>query len=169
MIGVLRMKLGKLNIVLAAANANERLLFKDAFNDVRVAHTLTIVTCGDDLINHLKQTRNLPHLIFVDLNMPGKTGMECLKLIRANKMFREMAVAVYTSSASGKALEDAFTAGANIFIKKPSDFAALKKIIVDVISVSRLYITDGLNRESFMVSYLEDDKDIALIPAVIKV
>ena len=167
LISILCMKIGKLNIVLAAANPNERILFKDAFNDVKVAHTLNVVTCGEDLINHLKQTKNLPHLVFLDLNLPDKSGMDCLKIIRNNKMFRDMAMAVYTASGSVEDLESAFVAGANIFIKKPGDYASLKKIIVDVISVSRLYLTDGLNRESFMMSYLED-KELPLMPTGIK-
>jgi len=63
-----------------------------------------------------------------------------------------VAVAIYSTSGSIVDIEDTFVAGANIYVKKPNDFSDLKKMLSDVMSISKLYLTDGLNRENFMLS-----------------
>jgi DNA-binding NarL/FixJ family response regulator len=94
----------------------------------------------------------LPHILFLDLNMPGKTGIECLKEIRANTRFKDVSVAIYSTSSSEKDIEDTFIEGANIYIKKPNDFSALKKVIKEVINMNWQFHTSGLNIETFFFS-----------------
>jgi len=142
----------QLHIVLADDDQDDRMLFEDAFNEVKMAHSLDMVNDGYALMNYLALAEKLPDIIFLDLNMPGKPGKECLKEIRGNAKFREVAVAIYSTSGSIVDIEDTFVAGANIYVKKPNDFSDLKKMLSDVMSISKLYLTDGLNRENFMLS-----------------
>lgn len=143
----------KLYVVLADDDNDDRLFFKSAFEHVRVKHELLVFEDGYELMNYLESAAEPPHIVFLDLNMPGKPGLECLNEIRANPLFRDLTVAIYSTSSSPEDIEDTFVAGANIYIKKPDDFMALKKIMADVLSVSWLYVTDGLNRENFIISY----------------
>ncbi|KGO92283.1 response regulator [Flavobacterium subsaxonicum] len=142
----------QLHIVLADDDQDDRMLFEDAFNEVKMVHSLDMVNDGYALMSYLALAEKLPDIIFLDLNMPGKPGKECLKEIRGNAKFREVAVAIYSTSGSIADIEDTFVAGANIYVKKPNDFSALKKMLSDVMSISKLYLTDGLNRENFMLS-----------------
>jgi len=142
----------QLHIVLADDDQDDRMLFEDAFNEVKMAHSLDMVNDGYALMSYLALAEKLPDIIFLDLNMPGKPGKECLKEIRGNAKFREVAVAIYSTSGSIVDIEDTFVAGANIYVKKPNDFSALKKMLSDVMSISKLYLTDGLNRENFMLN-----------------
>jgi len=143
----------KLHILLADDDPDDRLFFKDAFDAIKIDHSLTMFEDGLDLMAYLHDTNELPHIVFLDLNMPGKSGMECLKEIRSNSALRDLSVAIYSTSASNANIEDTFIAGANVYIKKPKDFSALKKIISDVVHINWQYVTDGLNRENFMLSY----------------
>lgn len=143
----------KLHILLAEDDADDRLLFENAFNDVKIKHTLTMIENGKELIAYLHDTDFLPHIIFLDLNMPGKSGIECLKEIRKNNRLKDISVAIYSTSANDASVEETFIAGANVYIKKPRDFATLKKILADVVHINWQYVTDGLNRENFMISY----------------
>jgi DNA-binding NarL/FixJ family response regulator len=61
-----------------------------------------------------------------------------------------MAIAIYSTSSSEKDIEETFIQGANVYIKKPSDFNTLKKILEDVITINWQYHTSGLNRDNFM-------------------
>jgi len=144
---------GKLYIVLADDDKDDRLFFKKAFDQVRIKHELLMFEDGNELMEHITTVEEPPHIVFLDLNMPGKHGLECLNEIRANPVMRDVTVAIYSTSSSPEDIEDTFVAGANIYIKKPDDFMALKKIMADVLSVSWLYVTDGLNRENFIMSY----------------
>jgi len=143
----------KLNILLADDDQDDRLFFKDAFDAVKIEHDLAMFEDGIELMEHLLSRSELPHIVFLDLNMPGKSGLECLKEIRSNSKLRDLSVAIYSTSASSSNIEETFILGANVYIKKPKDFATLKKIISDVIHINWQYVTDGLNRENYMLSY----------------
>ncbi|OYQ36326.1 response regulator [Flavobacterium cyanobacteriorum] len=143
----------KLHILLAEDDTDDRLLFEDAFNDVKIKYTLIIFDNGSDLVAYLHDSDILPHIIFLNLNIPGKTGLECLQEIRNNSRLKDISVAIYSTCSNNTSVEETFIAGANIYIKKTGNFTALKKIISDVVHINWQYVTDGLNRENFMISY----------------
>jgi CheY-like chemotaxis protein len=111
------------------------------------------VNDGVELMNYLAQNKNkLPHILFLDLNMPLKSGMECLLEIKKMDHLRDIAIAIYSTSASEQDIEDTFVNGANVYIKKPHDFTTLKKLLEEVVTVNWHYQTSGLNRDSFLLS-----------------
>ena len=93
----------------------------------------------------------LPNILFLDLNMPKKNGIECLHEIKSDDRFKDIAIAIYSTSSSEEDIEETFVCGANIYIKKPSDFNTLKKIINEVVTVNWHYHTSGLNRDNFLL------------------
>ncbi len=144
-----------LYVLLADDDADDRLFFKDAFEEVKVKTVVTMVNDGVELMNYLtKPEIRLPNVVFLDLNMPRKSGMECLKEIRSNNKFKDLVIAIYSTSASEKNIEETFANGANIYIKKPSDFEELKKIMAKVVTVNWLHHLSGFNKENFLL-YVE--------------
>ena len=118
-----------LHILLADDDDDDRLSFKDAFEELKVKTVVTMVNDGVELMDFLQNPGiDLPHIVFLDLNMPRKSGMQCLKEIRSNHKLKELSIAVYSTSALEKDIEETFINGANIYIKKPNDFEVLKKI-----------------------------------------
>ena len=93
----------------------------------------------------------LPNVLFLDLNMPKKNGIECLYEIKKDDRFSEIAIAIFSTSSSEEHIEETFVQGANIYIKKPSDFATLKKVLSDVVTINWQYYTSGLNRDNFLL------------------
>ncbi|MGV3459203.1 MAG: response regulator [Flavobacterium sp.] len=147
------MRLTALNIVLADDDADDRLFFKEAFEEVKLKHRITEFPDGEKLINHLSDRANpMPDIIFLDLNMPRKSGMQCLQEIRANERLKDITVAIYSTSSTEEDIEDTFVAGANVYIKKPSNFGSLVNILNEVTLVNWQYIVDGLNKDSFILS-----------------
>ncbi len=47
-----------------------------------------------------------------------------------------IAIAIYSTSASEEDIEKTFVLGANMYIKKPSDFKKLKKVLSEVVSIN---------------------------------
>lgn len=140
-------------VLLADDDEDDRLFFKDAFEEIKIKTVVNTVIDGIELIKHLlKPDVTLPHVLFLDLNMPRKGGMECLKEIKSNERFKDIAVAIYSTSASEEDIEDAFVKGANVYIRKPNDFIKLKSILLEIITVNWQYQTSGLNRENFFLS-----------------
>lgn len=60
-------------------------------------------------------------LVVLDLNMAGTHGLEILADLRADDATRHTPVVVLTTSAASRDIEDAYEAGANAFVTKPSD------------------------------------------------
>ena len=140
-------------VLLADDDENDRLLFTDAFGEIRIKTVVNTVKDGVELIKYLLAPDVvLPHVLFLDLNMPRKGGMECLAEIKSNSRFNNMAIAIYSTSASDEDIEETFVKGANVYIKKPSDFEELKRILSKVITVHWQYHTSGLNRDVFLLN-----------------
>lgn len=141
------------HVLLADDDPDDRLFFKYAIEELKIKTVVTTVNDGVELMNYLnKPDAVLPHVVFLDLNMPRMGGMECLKEIRSNKNYKDLSIAIYSTSGSEKDIEESFVLGANIYIKKPNDFNSLKKILAEVININWQYHTSGLNKENFVLS-----------------
>jgi CheY-like chemotaxis protein len=143
----------RIYVLLADDDKDDRLFFKDAFEELKINTVVTTVNDGEELMQYLTRNHHaMPHILFLDLNMPFKTGLECLTEIKSLDHLKDMAIAIYSTSATEKEIEDTFVQGANIYIKKPNDFSTLKKVLSEVITINWHYHTSGLNRDTFLLS-----------------
>ena len=71
-----------------------------------------------------------PSLIFLDINLPGKNGLQMLKDIRANKSIDPIVVILTNNTLSGYRNE-CMQAGADYFLDKAKDFSSIPDIIVE--------------------------------------
>lgn len=139
-------------VILADDDEDDRLLFTDAFDEMKISTKLQTFKNGVELMNYLnKEDAILPEILFLDLNMPKKNGIECLSELKSNNKFNNIAVAIYSTSSSEEHIEDTFVKGANIYIQKPNDFKTLKKVLQDVVTINWQYHTSGLNKDNFLL------------------
>lgn len=125
------------------SNPNSRrviLLADDDLDDAEIfAHILTDidpeiqfyhVKNGAEIIPHLKNPAHLrPNVIFLDLNMPQMNGWQSLAALKADPETRDIPVAIYTTSSQQRDRHQAISAGATVFITKPSDYTALRQLL----------------------------------------
>ena len=140
------------HIILADDDEDDRLFFTDAFQELKIDTKVDTFKDGAELMNYLnKEDAILPSILFLDLNMPKKSGKECLLEIKQNDRFKDIAIAIYSTSASEEDIENTFVMGANIYIQKPDDFKKLKKILSNVVTKNWQYHTSGLNKDNFLL------------------
>lgn len=140
-------------ILLADDDEDDRLFFKEALEDIKIKTSVTTVNDGIELMEYLTKPDNvLPDVVFLDLNMPRKNGIQCLEEIRNNEILKTLTVAIYSTSGAERDIEETFVKGANVYIKKPNDFTALKKVVEEAMRINWQYHTSGLNKESFILS-----------------
>lgn len=140
-------------ILLAEDDEDDRQFFVEAIERMKLNTILEMVTDGVFLIDYLKNNpEKRPHLLFLDLNMPRKGGFECLEEIRKDMNIQDLPIAIYSTSNASSDMEEAFRLGANIYIRKPSDFEQLKKIIAKVVTINWHYHNKGLNIKNFVLS-----------------
>lgn len=141
-----------IKIALADDDEDDRLFFTDAFDELKIDTKIMTFNDGVFLMDYLNSDGAiLPNVLFLDLNMPRKSGIECLKELKSDEKFRDISIAIYSTSASEEDIEKTFVMGANIYIKKPSDFSSLKKVLSEVVTINWQYQTNGLNKENFLL------------------
>lgn len=139
-------------ITLADDDEDDRLFFTEAFSELKINTRVNTVNDGVELMDFLNDESSiLPNVLFLDLNMPRKNGVECLLEIKQNHRFKDIAIAIYSTSSSEEHIEETFVNGANIYIKKPNDFNTLKKVLSDVVTLNWQYHTSGLNKDNFLL------------------
>jgi CheY-like chemotaxis protein len=142
-----------IEVLLVDDDSDDRNTFKDALGELKINTNLTLLEDGRNLLEYLQNPSNKrPDILFLDLNMPYKTGVECLVEIREYPEFNDLSVAIYSTSSTDKDIEETFINGANIYIKKPNNFAKLKKVLSDVVNMNFQFHNSGLNKETFLLN-----------------
>jgi CheY-like chemotaxis protein len=120
----------RFNIMLADDDKDDCLLFKEALEELPLNTHLTTVPDGDQLMRLLlDNTSRLPHVLFLDLNMPYKNGFQCLSEIKAHPELKDLVVIIFSTSFEQYITADLYKGGAQHYIRKPPDFELLKKVI----------------------------------------
>ncbi len=141
-----------LDVLLADDDAADRILFKEALEELKIKTKVHIVSNGVQLIDYLlKKEGPVPQIIFLDLNMPRKNGQECLKEIRRHAEFKEVSIAIYSTSESEKDIKETFLNGANVYIRKPSDYNELKLVLAKAVSAASVYQDPPFNIANFIM------------------
>lgn len=128
-----------MNILLVEDNPADVRLTQEALREQGIFHQLNIVSNGEDALKYLEQKAEyhdaeIPDIIFLDLNIPRKSGQEVLKEIKSNDALKMIPVVVLTTSDAQQDILSSYQLHANCFISKPVDmdqFIAVIKSVED--------------------------------------
>jgi CheY-like chemotaxis protein len=141
----------KINILLADDDTEDRELFAEALEESGLDYNLKTFENGKQLVDYLNlPNQEVPNLLFLDLNMPLLSGLESLKIIRANTALDSMPVAIYSTSSSENDKNNTFQNGANLYISKPSDFSQLKKMLRQVVLMREDLSSTEIDKDKFV-------------------
>lgn len=123
----------KVSVLLADDDIDDREFFEDIIKEIHPGISFQSVTDGNELMKTLANDGPLPDLIFLDLNMPGKNGKECLKEIRLDVRLKHLPIIIYSTSSLPQDITDTYSVGANLYFRKPSSFngalISLRKVL----------------------------------------
>jgi CheY-like chemotaxis protein len=122
----------QLTILLADDDPADRLLFKEAIEELPVSVKLSTVENGEVLMERLNEKGSpLPDVLFLDLNMPKKNGFACLGEIKRNSDLERLPVIIFSTASEETKVTQVFRDAAHYYIRKPKHFADLKNIIYE--------------------------------------
>ena len=81
----------------------------------------------------LKKADQLPHYIFLDVNMPSLDGRECLKQLKREADLKHIPIIMYSTSFSKETIKEFQTLGASNYLNKPTDINKLSAQILEVV------------------------------------
>ena len=128
-------------------------MFAEAIEQLGIKVKLDFAEDGSILMNMLHdETRGVPDLIFLDLNMPNKTGRECLEMIRREARLKTIPVVIYSTSSSPKDIDETFEGGANLYVRKPYSFKELQLISRKILGLNWDKYKPHTSRSQFLFS-----------------
>ena len=141
-----------LHLILADDDIDDCDFFKDALDDLSDPHNLTIVNDGVELMNFLTaDPMNHPNLIFLDLNMPKKSGMECMEEIKSIGQLSHIPIIIYSTSLDRTVVNHLYDLGAHHYIQKPGEFSNIKSVLKKAISLFSSDRTIPRSKETFII------------------
>jgi len=120
---------GGLDILLVDDNEDDLLMARKVFSRLPFPHRLETASCAAEALDYLRRSGKhegrkggQPHLLLLDINMPGMDGFGLLRLLKADPELRKIPVIMLTTSASHDDVRKSYECGAASFITKPETF-----------------------------------------------
>lgn len=137
-------------LVIADDDLDDQMLIKEAIENYPQHTTdITQVNDGMKLMKYL-QAGEVPDLLLLDLNMPYKTGMECLQEIRQDDQLRKMPVVILSTSKGSPDIESCFSLGAQFFFTKPCSFGELQQLVHDILDIDWKHFPPHMDKSDFL-------------------
>ena len=123
-----------IEILLVEDNPGDVRLTKEALREAKIRNTLHVVQDGDAALAFLYKHRDYatarrPDLIFLDLNLPRRSGREVLEVVKADVDLRRIPVIILTTSDSNRDVQESYDLHANCYITKPSEMQGFLDVV----------------------------------------
>ncbi len=117
-------------ILLVEDNPDDEALTLRAFNKNRIGNQVVVARDGVEALDYLfgngqhtgRDLSVMPAVVLLDLKLPRIDGLEVLRRIRANERTSLLPVVILTTSKEQQDIYEAYSLGANSYIRKPVDF-----------------------------------------------
>jgi CheY-like chemotaxis protein len=124
------------HILLAEDDPRDEELTLEALAEYHLANKVFVVRDGEEVLDYLycrgpfqSRAPGNPVAILLDLKMPKVSGLEVLKIVKADPHLKTIPVVVLTSSREMLDLEECYHHGVNAYVVKPVDFDDFMKAV----------------------------------------
>lgn len=133
----------RVNIVVAEDDTDDFLMLIEAVEEVLPKFNIHHAKSGRDLLNLINADVE-PDLIFLDLNIPLKSGLACLKEIRQKPGLNSTPVIIYSTSSNFEDIDACYKNGCTLYLVKPQDYRDL------VTQIRKVFFRIGLPKKDLM-------------------
>jgi CheY-like chemotaxis protein len=132
--------MGKITIFYADDDEDDLMLFQEAIEKISTELKnnihLHLHRNGESLIENLKNNRDTNGFVFLDINMPLKSGFQLLEQIRKEPGINKFPVIMYSTSSNKEFIDKSQSLGANFYVIKPYEFNNLLRMISAFIQIN---------------------------------
>jgi CheY-like chemotaxis protein len=128
------------DILLVEDNPADVEITVEAFRRTRSGARIHVCRDGEEAVDYLQQrgryanpdTAPRPDLILLDLNLPGKSGLEVLQEIKQAASLKSIPVVVLTTSDREEDVSRCYLHGTNSYLTKPVQFDDCLKLVDEI-------------------------------------
>lgn len=106
-------------ILVVEDDANDSYMLIRQLEKAQIDDSVTVVENGPKALEFLAQAQQLPLAIFLDLRLPGLSGIEVLEKIRQDLRLRELSVIIMTGTGDPNDINKCKSLGVTAFLEKP--------------------------------------------------
>jgi CheY-like chemotaxis protein len=114
-------------------NKDDVLITKSILSKIKPEIGIEAASSGEEGLERLRKQTVRPALILLDLNMPGMSGIDVLREIRADKRLQPIPVVIVTNSILENDLLASYKSGANSILLKTVDTDQFRRCIIHLI------------------------------------
>jgi chemotaxis family two-component system response regulator Rcp1 len=123
-----------IDILLVEDNEADIQLMVEILKEGKIPNDFHVVTDGEAALHYVRKQppyeyASDPGIIFLDLNLPKKSGHEVLAEIKSDPLLRRIPVVVMSSSEDREDIAAAYDQHANCFITKPADLDEYMNVV----------------------------------------
>jgi CheY-like chemotaxis protein len=123
-----------MNILYADDDADDREIFCEAIKEINPAIKVVLGKDGEETLKILSLQKDLPNLIFLDINMPKMDGIECLVKLKSDNRLKGIPVIIYSTTSNKSDQSKIALLGASDFILKGNSFESVKKSLHKILT-----------------------------------
>lgn len=122
-------------IFLAEDDHDDIYLFERALTGMKAGHSLSTFANGQEVLDELRKPGSKkPDIVFLDINMPVLTGLECLLHIRQH-VSKVVPVFLFSTAQDRLTVEQARKLGATGYLSKPTSMEDLTSLLSNVLAI----------------------------------
>lgn len=140
---------------MAEDDKDDFLLLKEAIEEVLPKFNIDHSRDGYEFLQKINDDLEAD-LIFLDLNMPKRNGIDCLIEIRQKKKLHSTPVIIYSTSSNFEDIDACYKNGCSLYLVKPDSYKDLVTQIRKIFFRIGLPRKDLKNKEMFVVKKHEE-------------
>ena len=116
-------------ILLIEDDQIDMMAIQRSFKNLNIKNPLNVACNGEEGLELIQQTTEIPCLIILDINMPKMSGIEFLKIVKSDPNYKTIPVVILTTSNDENDKIICYTYGAAGYIIKPIDYKEFQEAI----------------------------------------
>ena len=124
-------------VLLVEDDPGDARLTLESLRDSKIRNSVVVLDDGAEVLPYLRREGEhaealRPDLVLLDLNLPGRNGIEILADIRDDEVLRSLPVVVLTTSAEERDIVASYAEHANAFVTKPIDLTQVGAVVTAI-------------------------------------
>ncbi len=139
------------SIIIADDDEDDIIFLENSLKNLNPSVEILKVRNGLKLM--MLMNKHKPDVLFLDINMPVKNGIECLKELKEQNKLDKTRVVIYSTSNNLTEIEQCYNLGANFYFIKPVELTNLELTLNALFNNEDFADNKPPSKDAFVLDY----------------